>query len=81
MIKIYAHPQIGTVLRYMQDMAKEDRKSLQVIASAFANRAKPAETVEVAASFPEQPIRPAMASRSFQQDRRCGSGRRPTNAG
>ena len=65
MTKIYSHPQIGMVLRYMQDMANEDRKSLQVIASAFANRAKPAETVEVAAaSFPkEQPIRPAMASR------------------
>jgi hypothetical protein len=65
MMQVFAHPQIGAVLRYMQDMTVEQRRSLQVIASAFANRAKPAETVEVAAaSFPkEQPIRPAMASR------------------
>lgn len=62
MMKIFAHPQIGMVLRYMQDMSKDERKSLQVIASAFANRAKPA--VDVAAGFPrEQPIRSAMASR------------------
>jgi len=48
----------------MQDMAKEDRKSLRIITASFANRSKPAETVEAAASFPrEQPIRPAMASR------------------
>jgi transcriptional regulator with XRE-family HTH domain len=38
MMKVYAHPQIGTVLRYMQDMSKEDRRSLQLIASAFAGR-------------------------------------------
>jgi transcriptional regulator with XRE-family HTH domain len=64
MMTIFAHPQIGAVLRYMQDMAKEDRKTLQIIAASFANRSKPAETVDVAASFPrEQPIRPAMASR------------------
>jgi transcriptional regulator with XRE-family HTH domain len=64
MMTIFSHPQIGAVLRYMQDMTKEERKTLQVIASAFANRAKPAETVEVAASSPrEQPIRSAMAPR------------------
>jgi transcriptional regulator with XRE-family HTH domain len=31
MMKIYAHPQIGMVLRYMQDMSKEDRNSLQIV--------------------------------------------------
>jgi len=64
MMQIYAHPQIGAVLRYMQDMTGEQRKTLLIIAASFANRSKPAETVDVAASFPrEQPIRPAMASR------------------
>src|SRR5262245_51954029 len=34
MMQVYAHPQIGAVLRYLQDMSKEDRRSLQIIASA-----------------------------------------------
>ena len=64
MMQIYAHPVVGAVIRYMCDMTKEDRQSLKMIASTFANRSKPAETVDVAASFPrEQPIRSAMASR------------------
>src|SRR5258708_11895584 len=37
MMKIYAHPQIGVVLRYMQDMSKEDRKTLQLIAVVFGS--------------------------------------------
>ena len=44
MMQIFAHPQIGAVLRYMQEMAPEDRKSLQIVASAFAGRHKQAET-------------------------------------
>ena len=44
MMQIFAHPQIGAVLRYMQDMTPDDRKSLQIVASAFAGRHKQAET-------------------------------------
>jgi transcriptional regulator with XRE-family HTH domain len=47
MMKSYADPSIGAILRYMPDITKEDRKSLQVIAAAFANRSKPLETIEV----------------------------------
>lgn len=36
--KLYAHPTIGTVTRYMQDMTKEDRLTLQVLAAALAKR-------------------------------------------
>jgi transcriptional regulator with XRE-family HTH domain len=47
MMRIFAHPQIGMVLRYTQNMTKEDRKSLQIIAASFANRQRAPETVEV----------------------------------
>jgi transcriptional regulator with XRE-family HTH domain len=46
MMKLYGHPTIGAVTRYMQDMAKQDRLTLQVIARALANRRKPVETAE-----------------------------------
>jgi len=36
--KLYTHPTIGTVTRAMQDMSKEDRARLQLIAVAFAER-------------------------------------------
>jgi transcriptional regulator with XRE-family HTH domain len=42
MMQIYAHPVVGAVLRYMQEMSKQDLRSLQVIASAFAGRHKQA---------------------------------------
>jgi transcriptional regulator with XRE-family HTH domain len=44
MMQIYAHPVVGAVVRYMCNMKKEDRKSLQIIAAAFAGRHKQAET-------------------------------------
>jgi transcriptional regulator with XRE-family HTH domain len=48
MMKLYGHPTIGAVTRYMQDMSKQDRLTLQVIARALANRRKPVETAEAA---------------------------------
>lgn len=46
MVRIYADPMIGAVTRYMQDMTVEERKSVQVVAAAFAGRAKPPETIK-----------------------------------
>jgi len=46
MMKVYTHPQVGSVIRHMQDMTPQHRQSLMLIASAFASKAKPAETVE-----------------------------------
>jgi hypothetical protein len=47
MIKIYSEPQVGEVIRYMQQMSKSDRLSLQIVARAFAGRHKKADTAEV----------------------------------
>jgi transcriptional regulator with XRE-family HTH domain len=47
MMRIHAHPIVGSVVRYMQDMKTEDMRSLNIIAGAFANRYKPLERVEV----------------------------------
>lgn len=48
MMQIYSHPVVGSVIRAMCNMSPEDRKSLQIVASAFANRVKPAETSRAA---------------------------------
>jgi transcriptional regulator with XRE-family HTH domain len=42
LVQLYTHPVVGAVVRHMQSMSKEDRKSLQVVATAFANRANAA---------------------------------------
>jgi transcriptional regulator with XRE-family HTH domain len=47
LVRLYADPMIGAVTRYMQDMTVTERKSLQLIAAAFASRQRPAEKVEV----------------------------------
>jgi transcriptional regulator with XRE-family HTH domain len=44
LLKIHTHPVVGSVIRSMRAMTREDRKSLQIVASAFAHRSKPAET-------------------------------------
>ena len=47
LVRIYADPMIGAVTRYMQDMTVDERKSVQLVAAAFAGRPKPPEKVEV----------------------------------
>jgi transcriptional regulator with XRE-family HTH domain len=47
MMKDYADPVIGGVVRHMQHMTVEDRKSLQLIAAGFVRRWQPPEKVEV----------------------------------
>lgn len=47
LVKLYADPAVGAVVRHMQDMAPEDKKALQSIAAAIKNRARTVETVEV----------------------------------
>jgi transcriptional regulator with XRE-family HTH domain len=42
MMQIYTHPVVGAVIRHLQDMAKDDQKTLQIIAAAFAHRANAA---------------------------------------
>lgn len=44
---LYAHPTIGAVVRYMQDMTAPNRASLQTIAAALAGRPKPVDKVEI----------------------------------
>lgn len=46
-LKLYTDPAIGAVTRHMQDMTKDDRQSLQVVAAAFAQRHKAPDRVEV----------------------------------
>lgn len=47
MMKIHAHPIVGSVLRHMQDMTPHDLKSLSVIAGALASRNRVLDKVEV----------------------------------
>src|SRR5215467_2854308 len=38
LVQLYTHPVVGAVVRHMQSMSKDDCKSLQIMAAAFANR-------------------------------------------
>lgn len=46
LMKLYNDPYIGSVTRYMQDMSVADRKLVQVLIAAMANRPKPPERAE-----------------------------------
>jgi transcriptional regulator with XRE-family HTH domain len=47
LMAVYTHPQVGPVIRHMQDMTPENRQSLMLIAQSFASRNKPLDKVEV----------------------------------